>query len=199
MPSTEVTQLLQRVASGDLQCASELLPLVYSELRQLAAARLANEAGPITLQPTALVHEAYLRLISERDDQYAHRWEGRRHFFGAASEAMRRIVVEGARRRQSLKRGGELGREELCESRLLAPDGRNDEELLSIHEFLDRLAAVDAEAAEVVKLRYFTGLSVEETAAALNISDRTVKRRWAYARAWLLDAMVKSEPVLPGE
>lgn len=199
MPSTEVTQLLQRVATGDLQCARELLPLVYSELRQLAAARLASEAGPITLQPTVLVHEAYLQLVSEGDDQYAHKWEGRRHFFGAASEAMRRIVVEGARRRQSLKRGGELGCEELCESRLLAPDGRNDEELLAIHEFLDRLAAVDAEAAEVVKLRYFTGLSVEETAAALGISDRTVKRRWAYARAWLLDAMEKSEPELPGE
>ena len=199
MPNTEVTQLLQRVASGDLQSARELLPLVYGELRRLAADRLASEAGPITLQPTALVHEAYLRLISAGGDQYAKKWEGRRHFFGAASEAMRRIVVDSARRRKSLKRGGELGREELCESRLLAPAGRNDEELLAINEFLDQLAAVDSEAVEVVKLRYFTGLSVEETAAALDISDRTVRRRWAYARAWLLDAMERSGQVLAGE
>ncbi len=187
----EVTQLLSRLDRGDVSSASELLPLVYAELRKLAAARLAKEAGPITLQATALVHEAYLRLVSSEDDQYAHKWEGRRHFFAAASESMRRILVEAARKRQALQRGGDLARQELHESRLMAPEGQRDDELLAVSEALDRLAATDAEAAEIVKLRYFTGLSIEEVADVLDTSPRTIKRRWAYARVWLMDVLQK--------
>lgn len=189
MPAGEVTRLLAKLEQGDSQSASELLPLVYAELRKLAAARLARESGPITLQPTALVHEAYLRLVSDGDDQAANKWAGRRHFFGAASEAMRRIVVENARRRLSLKRGGHLTQEELHESRVMAPQSLNDEQLIATNDALDRLAEVDAQAAEIVKLRYFTGLTIDEAAQVLGTSPRTVKRRWAYARAWLMDAL----------
>lgn len=189
MPTGEVTQLLSRMDRGELNSASELLPLVYGELRKLAAARLAKEAGPVTLQPTALVHEAYLRLVSSESDQFANRWNGRRHFFAAASESMRRILVESARRRQALKRGGELDRDELHLSRLMAPNNDQDDELLAIHEALDQLAETDAEAAEVVKLRYFTGLSIEEVADVLDTSPRTIKRRWAWARVWLMDVL----------
>lgn len=189
MPSGEVTELLARMDCGDVQSASELLPLVYAELRKLAAARIARETEPITLQPTALVHEAYLRLVSSGADQFTSKWEGRRHFFGAASEAMRRILVESARRRLTLKRGGALTQEELHESRVMSPQALNDDQLLSINAALDRLAEIDAAAAEVVKLRYFTGLTVEEVADVLETSPRTVKRKWAYARAWLMDAL----------
>ncbi len=191
MPTGEVTQLLARIDRGDAQSASELLPLVYAELRKLAASRLARESGPVTLQPTALVHEAYLRLVSSESDQFASKWDGRRHFFGAASEAMRRILVESARRRQSLKRGGELTQEELHESRVMAPQSDNDDQLLGISEALDRLSEIDPDTAEIVKLRYFTGLTVEETADVLDTSPRTVKRKWAYARVWLMDSLEK--------
>lgn len=197
--SGDVTQLLMRIERGDLQSADQLLPLVYAELRKLAVARLAKTSEPISLMPTDLVHEAYLRLLPGSDSPAANQWEGRRHFLGAATEAMRRIVVDGIRRRQALKRGGDFDREELPESRLMAPIGRGDDEVLAIHESLDQLAATAPQAAEVVKLRYFTGLSVEETAEALDISPRTVKRQWAYARALLLDMLDESEPVRVGE
>lgn len=189
MSAGEVTRLLANLDQGDVQSAAELLPLVYAELRKLAAARLARESGPITLQPTALVHEAYLRLVSNGDDQSANKWAGRPHFFGAASEAMRRIVVESARRRLSLKRGGNLTQEELHESRVMAPQALGDEQLLAINDALDRFAEVDAQAAEIVKLRYFTGMTIDEAAQVMDASPRTVKRRWAYARAWLMDAL----------
>lgn len=189
MPAAEVSQLLSQLERGEVQSAADLLPLVYGELRKLAAARLARERGPMTLQATALVHEAYLRLVSDGDDQFTNKWAGRRHFFGAASEAMRRIVVESARRRLSLKRGGDLSQEELHESRLIAPMGRDDAQLLAINEALDRLAEVDAQAAEIVKLRYFAGMTIDEVSNVLDSSARTVKRRWAYARVWLMDAL----------
>ena len=195
----DVTQLLMGIERGDLQSADQLLPLMYAELRKLAVVRLAMTSGPITLMPSDLVHEAYLRLVAVSDNPTANQWEGSRHFLGAAAEAMRRIVIDGIRRRRALKRGGDLDREELPESRLMAPLGLGDDEVLAIHETLDHLAATAPQAAEVVKLRYFTGLSVEETAEALDISPRTVKRQWAYARALLLDMLDEPEPVRVGE
>ena len=181
---SEVTRLLDAAAGGDRRAAADLLPLVYEELRQLAAARLAAEAPGQTLAATALVHEAYLRLVSPADDC---RWDGRGHFFAAAAEAMRRILVESARRKKADKHGGHLARRDLDPEHPAAPD-RSDR-LLALDEALDRLAAVEPRAAEVVKLRYFAGLSVPEAAAALGISPRTADNDWAYARAWLVAAV----------
>ena len=158
--------------------ADGLLPLVYTELRRLAAAKMSREGPGHTLQPTALVHEAWLRL---GDDA---RFENRAHFFGAAAEAMRRILVERARRKQREKRGGGAEHVDVDAMEIAAPTA-NDDELLAIHEALDRLAAHDARKAELVKLRYFAGLSFDETAAVLGISVPTANRDWAYARAWL--------------
>ena len=180
---SEVTRILDRVQQGDARAADELLPLVYEELRKLATHRMAGEAPGQTLQPTALVHEAWLRLAGEEKE----RWEGRAQFFSAAAEAMRRILIERARRRQALKRGGDAEHEPLEESRLAlaAPT----DEMLAVHEALDQLAAQDSQAADLVKLRYFAGMNMSEAAAALDIPQRTAERLWAFARAWLRGAI----------
>jgi RNA polymerase sigma factor (TIGR02999 family) len=175
-----VTQILSQIESGDPSAAEQLLPLVYDELRKLAAARLAQENPGQTLQATALVHEAYLRLV---DVEKAQRWDSRGHFFAAAAEAMRRILVETARRKKRIKRGGELDRVEL-EDNQLAVDLPVDD-LLALDEVLDELEKSDEQAARMLKLRYFAGFSTEQAAEALGISIRTAYRNWAYARAWL--------------
>jgi RNA polymerase sigma factor (TIGR02999 family) len=186
---SDVTQILSRIEAGDPSATDELLPLVYDELRRLAAQRLAQEKPGQTLQSTALVHEAYLRLV---DGQKAQHWNSRGHFFGAAAEAMRRILVNRARDKGRLKRGGQLRRVDL-EQIELATDAPNDD-LLAIDESIALLAAENPECADVVKLRFFAGLSIDETAAALGISASTAKRHWAYARAWLFDALSSSGP-----
>jgi RNA polymerase sigma factor (TIGR02999 family) len=179
---SEVTQLLDAAAAGDRQAAADLLPLVYDELRKLAAARMAAESPGQTLQPTALVHEAYLRLIGPADEP---RWDNRGHFFAAAAEAMRRILVERARRNKAAKHGG--GRRRLDAGTLVLGAPENDEDLVAIDEALDRLAALDPVKAELVKLRYFAGLTIEECAGSLGISCATAKRYWAYSRVWLFE------------
>jgi RNA polymerase sigma factor (TIGR02999 family) len=177
---SDVTRILSAIERGDPQAAEQLLPLVYDELRKLAAQRLACERPGQTLQATALVHEAYLRLVGT---ETARRWDGRGHFFAAAAEAMRRILVENARRKKSLKRGGDRQRGELDGDRLVAPMPRED--LLALDEALTRLADRDPVKADLVKLRYFAGLTLDEAAAALSLSPATADRYWAYARAWL--------------
>jgi RNA polymerase sigma factor (TIGR02999 family) len=179
---TDVTQILSRIDSGDPTAAEKLLPLVYDELRKLAAAKLAQEKPGQTLQATALVHEAYLRLVGSAEGD-SPRWTSRHHFFAAAAQAMRRILVDQARRRRRVRHGGELRRVDM-DSQLLV-SGETDDQLVALDEALDRLAAEDSEAAEVVKLRYFAGLSINQIALALNISVRTARRDWVYARAWL--------------
>ena len=181
MDGADITQMLKLAERGDPSAASELLPLVYHELRRLASQKLSQEAPGHTLQATALVHEAYLRLVDP--SAAGPRWDGRRHFFGAAAEAMRRILVESARRRNSQKRGGGMAREPIDNVEVAAPQAR--EELLALHEALNKLNEVDAAAAELVKLRYFAGLSIPEAAEVLQVSPRTADRLWAYARAWL--------------
>ncbi|HZM02425.1 MAG TPA: ECF-type sigma factor [Candidatus Saccharimonadales bacterium] len=177
--------LLSALDAGDSAAAHELLPLVYEELRRLAAAKLANEKPGQTLQATALVHEAWLRLAGS-DAQH---WRGRSHFFGAAAEAMRRILIDKARQKASLKRGLGQPLEELHESRIEL--GAPSDEILAVHEAVDALAIEDATAAQVVKLRYFVGLTIPEIAAALEISQRSAERHWAFARAWLQAAIRK--------
>jgi RNA polymerase sigma factor (TIGR02999 family) len=181
---SEVTRLLDAAASGDRKAAADLLPLVYDELRQLAAARMAAESPDQTLQPTALVHEAYLRLVGPAD---AARWDSRGHFFAAAAEAMRRILVDHARRKAAARHGGKLARLELEPELAAAKQPRED--LVALDEALNRLAVEHPLQAEVVKLRYFGGLTLPETAAALGLSERTAGRHWAYARAWLRRAV----------
>jgi RNA polymerase sigma factor (TIGR02999 family) len=181
---SDVTRLLDAASAGDPKAAADLLPLVYAELRRLAAARLAGEKAGHTLQPTALVHEAYLRLV---DTDKGREWNGRTHFFATAAEAMRRILVDHAREKDSRKRGGERARAEFREDALAAPEA--SDEILAVDEALAGLAAADPQAADLVKLRYFAGLSVDEAARALNISPRSVDRLWAYARAWLQRAI----------
>lgn len=180
---SDVTLLLEQVRRGEPGAADRLLPLVYDELRRLAAAKMAREPGGQTLQATALVHEAWLRLGGDAQPD----WQNRRHFFGAAAEAMRRILVDRARRRQAARHGG--GQERVDADAIELPEAPPDETLLAVHDALERLAAVDGPKAELVKLRYFAGLSIEEAAAALDISVPTANRWWAYARAWLFDAL----------
>jgi RNA polymerase sigma factor (TIGR02999 family) len=177
---SEVTRILDALVQGDPQVANQLLPLVYDELRRLAAHKLAHEAPGQTLEATALVHEAYLRLVDGAPEQP---WQSRGHFFAAAAEAMRRILVENARRKRSLKRGGNLTRQDLEEGQLTVPGPRED--LLDLDEALSKLAAKDPVKAELVQLRYFAGLTVEEAARALGISSTTAERYWTYAKAWL--------------
>lgn len=177
----EITVVLQKMAQGDSVAGAQLLTLVYDELRRLAAAKMAREAPGHTLQATALVHEAWLRLGG--DGRKA--WPNRRYFFAAAAEAMRRILVDAARRKHAARHGGGQERVDLDVPGVEIHTPEDDGELLAVHEALDRLAALDARKAEVVKLRYFTGLSLEEIAQALDVSEPTVKRDWAYARAWL--------------
>jgi RNA polymerase sigma factor (TIGR02999 family) len=181
---TNFTRIFEAIEQGDEQAAGRLLPLVYDELRRLAARRLAQEAPGQTLSATALVHETYLKLAGPAD---ARRWANRSHFFAAAAEAMRRILVDKARRKRSKKRGGGMARQALPDSQLVAPKISGD--LLALDEALTRLAGVDAQAAELVKLRYFAGLSIPEAARVLDISPRGADRLWAYARAWLREAL----------
>ena len=181
---TDVSRLLDAAAAGDRQAAAGLLPLVYDELRRLAADKLAREGPGQTLQPTALVHEAYLRLVAADKGR---EWAGRTHFFAAAAEAMRRILVDHARHKKSQKRGGDRARAEFREDALAAPEGAD--EVLAVDEALAGLAAADPQAAELVKLRYFAGLSIDQAAQTLNISPRSADRLWAYARAWLQRAV----------
>jgi RNA polymerase sigma factor (TIGR02999 family) len=177
---SEVTQILHAISEGDPHAASQLLPLVYEELRKLAAQKLARETPGQTLQPTALVHEAYLRLVGEDEEQH---WDSRGHFFAAAAEAMRRILVEIARQKASLKRGGDRDRVDVVDSLLASPEPRED--LVALDAALAKLAETDKQAAELVQLRYFAGLPIREVAEILGIAPRTADRLWAFARAWL--------------
>ncbi|MFI5454536.1 MAG: ECF-type sigma factor [Isosphaerales bacterium] len=178
----DVTQLISAMKAADPQAASQLLPMVYDELRRLAAVRMAHEPPGQTLDATALVHEAYLRLVG---GDPARQWDGRAHFFAAAAEAMRRILVERARGRKRLRRGGDLARVPIEAGEIPAPETQPAEELLAVDAALERLAAADSTAAELVKLRYFAGLSIVQAAEILGISPRTADRLWSYARAWL--------------
>jgi RNA polymerase sigma factor (TIGR02999 family) len=175
---SEVTQILDRIGQGDPKAAGELLPLVYEELRRLAAQKMAHESAGQTLQPTALVHEAWLRLAGSNQQ-----WNGRGHFFAAAAEAMRRILIDRARKRSRDRHGAGLQRVNLDSVDFAATS--EDETLLALDDAVEKLAIESPEKAELVKLRYFTGLSIAEAARALDISDATAKRHWAYARAWL--------------
>ncbi len=186
----EVTRLLAEIDAGDLQSAERLLPLVYEELRKLAAARLAKEKSGQTLQATALVHEAYLRLVG---DVNAQAWQGRGHFFAAAAEAMRRILVEAARRKARDKRGGGWQRTELVADNLLAGEIDNPFLILAIHESLERLAAISTRKAELVKLRFFAGFTLAEAAEILGIAGKTAEADWTYARAWLRREWLRQE------
>ena len=177
---SEVTVLLTAIEQGDTHAAEQLLPLVYDELRRLAASRINRERTPQTLQATALVHEAFLRLV---DTSTIQQWKTRGHFFGAAAEAMRRILIEKARRKERIKHGGEVVREDLDLLEIEAASPRED--LIAIDAALTKLQAVDATAAELVQLRYFAGLTIAETAAAMDISPRTADRIWVFAKAWL--------------
>jgi RNA polymerase sigma factor (TIGR02999 family) len=185
---TEVTQLLNALDQGDPHAAAQLLPLVYDELRRLAAARLATEPSGNTLQPTALVHEAYLRLVGTPGGDH---WDHRGHFFAAAAEAMRRILIDQARRKATTRHGGAMQRQALDPDAAPTPEPRED--LLALDEALNRLEAEHPLEARLVKLRYFAGLSLAEAAAALELSERTAKRHWAYARAWLRRAVEGSQ------
>jgi RNA polymerase sigma factor (TIGR02999 family) len=185
---SDVTRLLEAAAEGDRKAAADLLPLVYEELRKLAAARMAGEAPGHTLDATALVHEAYLRLVGPADEN---RWDNRGHFFAAAAEAMRRILVEAARRKAAARHGGALHRQPLDPEAAAVP--QQGEDLIAIDEALDRLAAEDSLKADLVKLRYFVGLTLPAAAAALGLSERTAGRHWTFARAWLRRAVEGSE------
>ncbi len=184
---SDVTRILEAVARGDQASAEELLPLVYQELRKLAAHKMAGQAPGHTLQPTALVHEAWLRLSKNEPGQFA----GRAHFFAAAAEAMRHILIDSARRKRARRHGGGQARVDIeaVEIASLA----NDDELLAVHDALDKLAAEDSKKAELAKLRYFVGMTFEEAAEVLGISVATAKRHWAYARAFLYEEMLANK------
>jgi RNA polymerase sigma factor (TIGR02999 family) len=195
----EVTHILKAIEHGDPKAAGQLLPLVYDELRKLAACKMAREAPGQTLQPTALVHEAWLKVAGKEDQKF----DNRAHFFAAAAEAMRRILIDIARRKAALRHGAGQVRLDVEEIQIAAPAG--DDQLLAVNEALDQLAALDKPKAELVKLRYFVGLSIEEAAAVLGISEATAKRWWVYARAWLFAAVTASrltrdgQPLEPGQ
>lgn len=184
---SEATKLLYAIESGDPKAAEQLLPLVYEELRRLAASRMAHEAAGQTLQPTALVHEAWLRLVGNQSATF----QNRAHFFAAAAEAMRRILIERARRRQAVRHGGGQQRVDLEQVEL--PFAGDDDQLFAVNEALEQLAAAHPVEAEIVKLRYFVGLTHDEVADALGISVRTAKNYWAHARAWLFQAITGTE------
>jgi RNA polymerase sigma factor (TIGR02999 family) len=191
---SEVTRLLAAIGDGDRQATADLLPVVYQELRRLARSKMAQERGEHTLQATALVHEAYLKLVRPSENDLP-QWEGRGHFFAAAAEAMRQILIEHARGKNALKRGGEHFQVELddaCRQIATPPDNFND--LLALDEALNKLATEAPAKAELVKLRYFAGLSLEESASALKISPATAKRHWAYARAFLFNELTPRDP-----
>ena len=178
---SDVTRILTAIEQGDPQAADKLLPLVYEELRKLAAQRMANEAAGHTLQPTALVHEAWVRLVGNEHPKFANR----AHFFAAAAEAMRRILIDNARRKRALRHGGGQQRVALETVDLASPGANPDDQLLAVNDALDKLAAKSKVEAELVKLRYFVGMTLEEAAEALGISARTADNYWAHARAWL--------------
>ena len=178
---SDVTRVLTAIEQGDPKAAEELLPLVYDELRKLAAHKMANEPPGHTLQPTALVHEAWLRLVASEQQS----WQNRAHFFGAAAEAMRRILIGRARRKHTLRRGAGAEHVDVSELEIASPT--SDDQLLALNEALDRFAAQEPQKAELVKLRYFVGLKIEEAAELLGISEATAKRWWVYARAWLFE------------
>jgi RNA polymerase sigma factor (TIGR02999 family) len=178
---SEITLLLDAMSKGERRASAELLPLVYDELRRLAAARMAQEAAGQTLQATALVHEAWLRLVSDGERT----WQNRAHFFGAAAEAMRRILIERARRKSRLKRGGGQAAVDIEELELAATTP--DERVLLINEALEQFQAKDPERARVVVMKFFGGMTNEEVAEALGVNERTVRRQWNYAKAWLLE------------
>jgi RNA polymerase sigma factor (TIGR02999 family) len=176
---SEVTRVLNAIEQGEPRAADQLLPLVYEELRKLAASKMSHEAAGQTLQPTALVHEAWLRLVGKENP----RWNNRGHFFGAAAEAMRRILIENARRKLARRHGGGQVRLDVDELELAYPG--SDDQVLAINDALEKFAALDQPKAELVKLRYFAGLTIEQAARVLGVSEATAKRWWAYARAWL--------------
>lgn len=178
---SDVTRILDRVQQGEGRAAEELLPLVYDELRKLAAAKMAQEAPGQTLQPTALVHEAWLRLTGSTEQQ----WNSRGHFFAAAAEAMRRILVENARRKRALRHGGGCERVGLTDLELAA--NSTDDQVIEVSEALDELAGLDARQAEMVKLRFFAGVQLKEIATLYGVSLKTVQRQWIHARAWLFE------------
>lgn len=180
MAASDVTQILNRLKLGESQASEKLLPLVYEELRKLAATRLNNERAGQTLQATALVHEVYLRLVDVEHQQH---WESRRHFFGAAAEAMRRILIDNARHKKTAKRGGDFERQPLDLVDVHSPTAQVD--LLALDEALSRLESEDEQAAMLVKLRYFSGLTVSQSAEVLDVSTRTAERLWTFAKAWL--------------
>ena len=181
---SEVTRILSALAQGDASAAEQLLPQVYDELRKLAAQKLAQEKPGQTLEATALVHEAYLRLVDVKEAQ---RWDGRGHFFAAAAEAMRRILVENARRKRSAKHGGGLARIDLDEALVVGDEPRHD--LLDLDDLVNQLASADPRAAELVKLRFFAGLTGDQAAEVLGIAPRSADLLWAYARAWLFEKL----------
>ena len=181
---SDVTQILQQIELGDPSASDQLLPLVYQELRKLAAAKMAEERKDHTLEATALVHEAYLRLVG---NESAQSWDSRRHFFAAAAEAMRRILIEDARRKRTVKHGGQHQRVNLDEA--LVVDSRPRDDLLEFDELLEQLSNADPRAAELVKLRFFAGLTGDQVAEVLGISSRSADLIWAYARAWLFEKL----------
>ena len=186
---SDVTQILDNIRKGDSKASEELLPIVYDELRRLAAYKMACESAGQTLQPTALVHEAWLRLVGHEEV----RWENRAHFFGAAAEAMRRILIDNARRKHALRHGGGQQQVQLDDLDLAAAAAAESDQLLAVHEALNKFTARDPVKAELVKLRYFAGLTIDEAAKVLGISAPTAKRYWTFARAWLFREISESE------
>jgi RNA polymerase sigma factor (TIGR02999 family) len=190
---SDVTLLLKRLSEGDQDALTQLIPLIYDELHRLAAFHLERERPEHTLQTTALVHEAYLRLVDQKEAQ----WKNRGHFFAVAAQAMRRVLVDYARRHQAVKRGSSLPK--ICLDEAIAVSNETAHELLVIDELLNRLASVDSQGSRIVELRFFGGLTVEETAEAMDISPATVKREWSVARAWLLRELGSSSVAEEGE